>query len=145
MLGDRAIVLNLKTNQINLDFRMNERVFSTSLASKKHEVQEIKEEYSYIKNWRNENTVVHKFAFDEDPMQTIKGNFYLKHAREMKRMKSELNDENGLIKTAYDSLSFEGRSDIKPIRWIGTQRGAFTHRVKMKRVKDIIAKEKVNK
>ena len=47
---------------------MNERIFSTELATKKHEVQEVKEEYSYIKNWRNENTVVHKFAYTEDPM-----------------------------------------------------------------------------
>ena len=54
-------------------------------------------------------------------MEIITGNFYLKHAREMQRMKAEMNEENnGLIKSAYDALNFNGRSDIKPIKWIGT-------------------------
>ena len=74
-------MVNLKTNQINSDFRMNERIFSTSLASKNHDNHEVKEEYNYFKDFKNKNTVVHKFAFNEDPMQTLKNNFYLKHTR----------------------------------------------------------------
>ena len=58
-------------------------------------------------------------------------------------MKQELND--GLIKSAFEARNFSDRKDIKPIKWIGTQRSAFTHRVKQKRIRDLIVKEKENK
>lgn len=37
-----------------------------------------------------------------------------------------------------DALYFEGVRP-KPIKWIGTQRTAFTHRKKQKRIKEVVA------
>ena len=42
----------------------------------------------------------------------------------------------------FKSMEFKGREGIKPIKWIGTQRSAYTHRKNQKRIKAIIEKEK---
>lgn len=49
-----------------------------------------------------------------------------------------------MSKSCLESMEFKGRGDIKPIKWIGTQRTAFTHRKNQKRIKTIIEKEKEN-
>ena len=41
-----------------------------------------------------------------------------------------------------ESMEFKGREGTKPVKWIGTQRSAFTHRKNQKRIKTIIEKEK---
>lgn len=40
---------------------------------------------------------------------------------------------------------FAPKKDLKPIKWIGTQRSVYTHRKKQKRIKDLISKAKCNK
>jgi hypothetical protein len=35
---------------------------------------------------------------------------------------------------------FNAKPDLKPIRWIGTQRSVYTHRKKQKRIKEILSK-----
>ena len=71
-----------------------------------------------------------------------KSGFYMKHAKALKQAK-QANLES--MRQTFESCNFKGKSDIKPIKWVGTQRSAFTHRVKQKRIKDLIQKEKENR
>ena len=66
----------------------------------------------------------------------------MKHAKALKEAKQT---NKASMSQAYEAFNFKGRTDIKPIKWIGTQRSAFTHRVKQKRIKDLIQKEKENR
>jgi len=52
----------------------------------------------------------------------------------------ELNAAKNKIKlmSVVNELYFQGIRP-KPIRWIGTQRTAFTHRKKQKRIKEVVA------
>ena len=49
-----------------------------------------------------------------------------------------------MIPDALSNLIFEGRKDVKPIKWVGTQRTSFTHRKNPKRLNHVIKKEKEN-
>ena len=117
---------------------MNERIFNESIASKS--VSE--PQGDMVQDAGQHQTVVHKFSFEHDPIEMARNGFYMSHAKALKLARQ--NNQESMRQT-YECCNFKGRSDIKPIKWIGTQRSAFTHRVKQKRIKDLIQKEKENR
>ena len=71
----------------------------------------------------------------------IKGNYYMKQHLQIQKLKASIKSLNT---TTMGKISFKGVSGIKPIKWTGTQRSAFTHRNNQKRIRTIIDKEKEN-
>jgi hypothetical protein len=101
---------------------MNEHTFQTSISTDKQ--------------------FVHKLTTSEQrsPAELAKSNFYMKHHMAVQKSKKEI---EAACQRTCQQMHLNGIKQ-KPLKWIGTQRTAFTHRKKMKRIKEVIEKTKEN-